>query len=237
MDQIIEAYKQKKIEVSEGPYIVTGNIPLVSKIQVVTEYHEPVAWKKVKDIPTSKAYFLCRCGNSSHKPLCDGSHYDIKFDGTETAPISLNADRQESLPKSNCMLIRMDATLCTSSGFCANRRTSIAEMAARTDDIDVRRSAIAMIENCPSGALTYALKEGEAEIEVDLPMEIICTIEIKTEGAIQGPYWVTGRVPIHRFDGKPFEVRNRVALCSCGLSQIKPLCDGAHREHPIYVEL
>jgi CDGSH-type Zn-finger protein/uncharacterized Fe-S cluster protein YjdI len=237
MDQIIEAYKQKKIEVSEGPYIVTGNIPLVSKIQVVTEYHEPVAWKKVKDIPTTEAYFLCRCGKSSYKPLCDGSHYDIKFDGTETAPISLQAERQESLPKSSCMLIRMDATLCTSSGFCANRLTSIAEMAAKTDDVDVRRLAIAMIEKCPSGALTYALKEGEAEIEADLPMEIVCTIEIKTEGAIQGPYWVTGRVPIHRFDGKPFEVRNRVALCSCGLSQIKPLCDGAHREHPIYVDI
>jgi CDGSH-type Zn-finger protein len=25
------------------------------------------------------------------------------------------------------------------------------------------------------------------------------------------------------------EVRNRVTLCSCGLSKKKPLCDGAHR--------
>jgi CDGSH-type Zn-finger protein len=237
MDQIIKAYFQKKIEVSEGPYIVTGHIPLVSKIQVVTEFTEPVAWKKVRDIPTNEAYFLCRCGNSSYKPLCDGSHYDIKFNGTETAPISLQAERQESLPRSKKMHIRMDAALCTSSGFCANRRTSIAEMAARTDDMEVRRIAIAMIENCPSGALTYALKEGGSEIEADLPMEIACTIEITSEGAIEGPYWVTGRIPIHRFDGQPFEVRNRVALCSCGLSQIKPLCDGSHREHPSYVTI
>jgi CDGSH-type Zn-finger protein len=237
MDQNLEAYKQKKIEVSDGPYIVTGNIPLVSKIQVVSEYGEPIAWKKEGDIATDEAYFLCRCGNSSYKPFCDGTHYDIKFDGTETAPVNLRAERQETLPGSRNMLIRMDGTLCTSSGFCANRLTSITEMAARTDDIQVRALAIAMIGNCPSGALTYALKAGEGEIEADLPLQIACTTEITTEGAILGPYWVTGWVPIIRFDRQPFEIRNRVALCSCGLSQIKPLCDGSHREHPMYVPI
>ena len=30
-------------------------------------------------------------------------------------------------------------------------------------------------------------------------------------------------------DQQPFETRNRVTLCSCGLSKIKPLCDGSHR--------
>ena len=30
----------------DGPYFVLGNIPLVCKIQIVSDYGEPLAWKK-----------------------------------------------------------------------------------------------------------------------------------------------------------------------------------------------
>ena len=29
-------------------------------------------------------------------------------------------------------------------------------------------------------------------------------------------------------DGYRYEVRNRVTLCRCGASKIKPFCDGSH---------
>jgi hypothetical protein len=126
----------------------------------------------------------------------------------------------------------MDMILCTSSGFCANRMTSIAEMATHTNDTSVRALAMSMVNHCPSGALTYTLKEGDRDIEADLPQQIAVTTEFTSEGDILGPLWVTGGIQIIRSDGQPFERRNRVTLCNCGHSQIKPLCDGLHREYP-----
>jgi CDGSH-type Zn-finger protein len=223
----------KKVEVRfNGPYIVSGSIPLVSKTQVVSEYGEPLTWKIDGELAVVESYSLCRCGQSGFKPFCDGTHRSINFDGTETAPINTIAKRQETYPGSNNIVIRFDMALCTSAGFCANRKTSIVEMATHTDDTQVRAQAIGMIEHCPSGALTYTLAEGEEDIEADLPLQIAVTTEITSEGAILGPLWVTGGIPIIRSDGQPFEIRNRVTLCNCGHSQIKPLCDGSHREYP-----
>lgn len=233
MSLIDNSDSSKKVEVRcDGPYIVTGGIPLVRKTQVVSEYGEPLTWKKDGEIPTEEPYYLCRCGLSSIKPFCDRSHKLINFNGTEMAPTETTAERQETFPGSKNIVIRMDMNLCTSSGFCANRVTSIGEMAIHTDDTQVRAAAMAMVERCPSGALTYSLQVGEPEIEADLPQQIAVITEITSDGAIEGPLWVTGRIPILRSDGQPFEVRNRVTLCNCGHSQLKPLCDGSHREYP-----
>jgi CDGSH-type Zn-finger protein len=86
-----------------------------------------------------------------------------------------------------------------------------------------------MVERCPSGALTYRIEQGQPEIEPDLPVQIAVTTEITSEGPIDGPLWVSGGIAILRSDGQPFETRNRVTLCNCGLSCRKPLCDGTHR--------
>jgi CDGSH-type Zn-finger protein len=75
-----------------GPYRIQGNIPLVRKIQVVSEYGEPLTWKNEGALETEEGeYFLCRCGQSSHKPFCDSTHRQISFDGTERAPLSPTA--------------------------------------------------------------------------------------------------------------------------------------------------
>jgi CDGSH-type Zn-finger protein len=220
----------KKIIVSpDGPYCIQGDIPLVRKIQVVSEYGEPLTWKKQGNVETSGTYELCRCGQSGNKPFCDGTHYEIEFDGTETADPRTMAERQRIFTNGTRIVVKRDFTLCSESGFCGNCVASIEEMIPFTDDTQMRAQVMAMIERCPSGALAYSVEAGEADIEPDLPEQIALTIEITSSGPIAGPLWVTGNIPIERADGQPLETRNRVTLCCCGLSKIKPLCDGTHR--------
>ena len=116
------------------------------------------------------------------------------------------------------------------SGYCEFNDAGLSRLVTATEDTKMRSLVIAMIERCPSGALTYRIEADGPEIEPDLPQQIAVTTEITSHGPIVGPLWVTGNVPIERSDGQPFETRNRVTLCNCGHSCNKPLCDGTHRD-------
>jgi CDGSH-type Zn-finger protein len=222
---------QMKIVVQEdGPYVVEGHIPLVRMEQVVSEYGEPLEWKRDETIETKDSYDLCRCGHSKEKPFCDSSHFDANFDGAETADTNTTAERQIVIPGGENIVVRKDVSLCMDSGFCANRFTRLEKMMADTDNPQVRAQVIAMIEHCPSGAFVYSLEEGGPDIEQVLPQEIAVVTEIIDAEPVTGPLWVMGNIPVERADGKLFEARNRVTLCSCGRSKIKPLCDGTHRK-------
>jgi CDGSH-type Zn-finger protein len=217
------------IVTKDGPYVVRGSVPLVHKLQVVSEYGEPLTWRKGDPLEAGETYALCRCGQSRQWPLCDGTHVRIDFEGTETADTGVTADRQRVYPRGTHIEAKFDSHLCTRSGFCANRMGAIKDLVPGTADTSVRSQVIAMIERCPSGALSYAIEEGEPDIEPDLPQQVAVVTEVTTEGPITGPLWVTGGIPIERSDGELLETRNRVTLCGCGRSRRKPLCDGTHR--------
>ena len=51
-----------------GPYLVSGPVTLVAPDGHEIEHPDPMA--------------MCRCGHSSNKPFCDGTHATIDFDGT-----------------------------------------------------------------------------------------------------------------------------------------------------------
>jgi CDGSH-type Zn-finger protein len=221
---------KKIVIVKDGPYRVSGGIPLVRKVQVVSEFGEPLTWVKTETFQTGKTYELCRCGLSSEKPFCDGTHELIGFNGKETAGTILSAQRRIRLPSGKNIVIRRDYSLCINSGFCADRFADIERLLVENpDDTRIRSLVIAMAERCPSGSYTYAFEEDQPDIEPDLPEQIAVTTEMTSDGPIMGSLWVTGNIPIERSDGKPFETRNRVTLCRCGLSKKKPLCDGEHR--------
>lgn len=47
MTPLNHSESSKKVDIRcNGPYIVSGEIPLVQKTQVVSEYGEPLTWKK-----------------------------------------------------------------------------------------------------------------------------------------------------------------------------------------------
>lgn len=113
-----------------------------------------------------------------------------------------------------------DSVLCVHAGFCGNHDEKVWQMVEHTDDTVVRFKLMQMVERCPSGKLGYEI-DG-VPIEPDLPEAISVTRN--------GPYWVTGGLPVTMSNGQTLEVRNRVTLCRCGQSKNKPLCDGTHVE-------
>lgn len=203
----------------DGPYLVSGGLPLRRKRQISTELGEPVAWQTGPDVPAADTYALCRCGASGNKPFCDGSHATAAWDGAETADSGRYDDRAKTYPAAGAT-VRDDRSLCEHAGFCGSKLTNVWQMTGATADTAVRSQMMAMIERCPSGALTYTVPGAESDIEPDLPAAI---------GAVHdGPLFVTGAVAVQRSDGQPLESRNRMTLCRCGASANKPLCDGSH---------
>ncbi|MGB8981356.1 MAG: CDGSH iron-sulfur domain-containing protein [Anaerolineales bacterium] len=225
------AQRRRIVIIKNGPYVVEGNIPLVSKTQVVSEHGEPLTWRKDGEIAVGPGeYRLCRCGQSANRPFCDGTHAKVEFDGAETAATSLIKARQSQIPRGTGIIVEKDTSLCMLSGYCEFNDTGLGRLVAATQDTKMRSLIIAMVERCPSGALTYRMETDGPDIEPDLPQQIAVTTEIASFGPIAGPLWVTGGIPIERSDGQPLETRNRVTLCNCGQSCNKPLCDGTHRD-------
>ncbi len=124
--------------------------------------------------------------------------------------------------------------LCASARFC-NRAGGIWNLIPRSDDLDAKRVAIEEAGDCPSGRLVvWDKKTGEA-IEPKLKKSIGLVEDPSRESS--GPIWVRGGIPIRSADGKIYEVRNRVTLCRCGKSSIKPFCDSSHFPEHRYEEM
>ncbi len=224
------AKRRRIVVIKNGPYSVEGDIPLVRKTQVVSEHGEPLTWQKDGALAVGEGeYHLCRCGQSSNQPFCDGTHRKVGFDDAEMADTNATETRAIEFLHGTRIIVKKDSSLCMQSGFCGLRDADLSQLVTATKDTQVRSLVMAMVERCPSGALTYRIAADEPDVEPDYPVQIAVTTEITADGPIDGPLWVTGSVPIQRSDGQPFETRNRVTLCNCGHSCLKPLCDGTHR--------
>lgn len=216
--------KAMKIEATDGgPFMAHGGIPVRPADYVYDTDGSPMTYSfgdahDVDDDPVA----LCRCGQSDDRPFCDGSHQDAEWDSADAdlpgEPYEERARRKES-PRDGYTMLD-DTKLCTHAGLCATAKQTVWQMMPSTDDAEVRGTVIRMVEKCPSGRLTNVI-DGDV-VEESLPDQV--------NVIPGGPLWVTGGVAITNAAGEPMETRNRVALCRCGASGNKPLCDGSHKD-------
>ena len=209
----------------DGPYLVSGGLPLGKDIIVSNDAGDSIGWKRGEQHPNKESYSLCRCGKSSSIPYCDGTHTDIAFDGTETASRKRFAE-QASETKGPGLNLKDAEGLCATARFCHGREGRVWELTQESDDPKKKEIAIRQACNCPAGRLVACDKKTGKAIEPHHEPSIGLIEDPAAK--VSGPIWVKGNVPVESSDGSRYETRNRVTLCRCGKSANKPFCDGAH---------
>ena len=219
-----DAPRAKIVVSKNGPYVVTGGVPL--EIQTIQPNSEGLSWEWVKGrtFTTEPEYRLCRCGQSRTKPFCDDSHLRVHFHGAETATRQPYERQAETTDGPSLTLSDAEA-LCAFARFC-DAGGKIWALVPASDDRDARKLAIREGMNCPGGRLVVRDKKTGAAQEPVLPP----SIGVVEDAALKcsGPLWVRGGIRLESENGVPYEVRNRVALCRCGASANKPFCNGSH---------
>jgi CDGSH-type Zn-finger protein len=217
---------EPKIKVSKnGPYLVSGGVPLTQVVVVTNAEGESCEWRTAEVYAVRQKYALCRCGESKTRPFCDGTHTEAHFDGTETASRELYLDRAKEI-EGPALRLTDARDLCIGASFCT-RAGGTWDLTRQSGDPKARSTAIEEAGNCPSGRLVVWDKEDKAIEPLFKPsIAVICDAEGDPSGAL----WARGGIPVESADGTVYEVRYRVTLCGCGRSCNKPFCDGSHRE-------
>ena len=171
------------------------------------------------DVEPKATMFLCRCGGSGNKPFCDGTH---KKNGFESKKLEgRTPDKREDYVGAE-VTIHDNRGICAHSGRCTDGLKTAFKLGeepwidpngAKADEI------AATIKTCPSGALSYTIKNKEHRDRDGAPTIFI---------APNGPYVVSGgpdHLDSERGEGASTE---HFDMCRCGGSKNKPFCDGTH---------
>jgi CDGSH-type Zn-finger protein len=214
----------KKITiVKDGPYLVSGSIPLSESFMRTEGDHRE--YKPGRDLPENETYALCRCGHSKNPPFCDGTHVHIDFDGTETASTRLFDERAEVFEGPTLDLF--DDSRCAFARFCHRAGSEVWTLTEDSDDSDARAEAILAAAECPAGRLVqHDKQDGYRELEPKFEPEIVLLQD--PEKQCSGPLFIKGGIPLFSANGTQYELRNRYTLCRCGHSDNKPFCDAMH---------
>ena len=169
-----------------------------------------------------KNSFLCRCGRSSNQPFCDGAHVKHGFN-------SQNNLEEEIIQvyDSKSVTVTFNRSICAGSSNCVKEFPTIYTSESK-DWIHPDKGNLQEIEDsikqCPSGALSYKLKQTNSKEECHLEN---CKEEqldiVKTDSVI-------AKRPIDiKIEGwSSFANKTKFSLCRCGASKNKPFCDYSH---------
>jgi CDGSH-type Zn-finger protein len=162
---------------------------------------------------------LCRCGGSSNKPFCDGTHAKNGFSSEKLA--GRVADKRDDHAGSE-ITIHDNRGICAHAGRCTDGLPAAFKLGQEPwiDPSAASASTISdVIKTCPSGALSYTIAGTEHRDRDGKPTVFI---------APNGPYLVSGGPDLldtERAEGASTE---HFTLCRCGGSKNKPFCDGTH---------
>jgi len=217
--------KKEKIIVSKnGPYLVSGSLPLAKATIINDKAGDALEWSVAEEIPVQGTYALCRCGKSKCKPFCDGTHVKADFDGLETA--SRDPYSKQAEVETGPGICLSDAQrLCAGSRFC-HREGGIWHLLKKSADPKIKKIVTEEASNCASGRLVAADKKTGKPIEPILK-KAVHLVEDPIKG-LSGPLRVIGGVRLESASREKYETRNRVTLCRCGESRNKPFCDASH---------
>jgi CDGSH-type Zn-finger protein len=225
----LEAMTQPKaraqvVVIEDGPYVVSGGVPLAQQTIVADEEGGSESWREGKAFTVSETYELCRCGHSEQKPFCDGSHAKVGFEGEETASRTPYIEAAQ-LFEGPEMLLADSESLCAFGRFC-DPKGQVWTQVMETDKPAIRADFVRQVGNCPAGRLVAWDKKTGKPLEPELPLSIGLVED--PEQRCSGPLWLRGGIEVVAADGGKYELRNRVTLCRCGASKNKPFCDGSH---------
>lgn len=173
-------------------------------------------------IQTPRVCSLCRCGESSLKPHCDGTHAQVSFEGEREDSKKLELEHYQGKD----ITIIFNRYLCMGAGYCGELEAVFGTHdepkyepdAAPVEDI------IAIIKKCPSGALSYMIGKDHYKNYYDANKIVV---------EKDGPLKCLGEITlIDDQDSDAFlPDADHFTLCRCGSSKKKPVCDGSHESN------
>lgn len=189
-----------------GPYLLDGARALVR-----------VADGKTFEVDGRVA--LCRCGGSSNKPFCDGTHAKNGFRSAKDP--DRVPDRRED-HEGEEITIHDNRGLCAHSARCTDNLKQVFRLGVEPwidPDGAPPEEIVKVVSMCPSGALSYSIDGEEHRDRGGEPKILI---------APHGPYAIVGGADLEGVELLEGGTLDHFDLCRCGQSRNKPFCSGAH---------
>lgn len=195
-------------------FIENGPIKVSNKAD---ETLEKIVSFEQNDLDIKSDVYLCRCGRTKNQPFCDGSHVKAKF-------VSNKEIEEETIQvyEGKEIDIHFNRSICCGAAKCVREFSNIYKSASK-DWISPDKGTIEEVKNsikaCPSGALSYRLKDESQKETYEKP---------KIDIIKKGPILIKGKIDMQISSWSTDANKEKYALCRCGASKNKPFCDYSH---------